>query len=122
MADPRIIEKWRIESEALRAELAEAKAERDALLNAADMMRDEFLRIRAYAGSEIRGLCDRALADVQRRVPVLVELENATAERDKLRALVQEAVADRITEQHRPISEVQINVWLTRARETIGGE
>lgn len=46
-------------------------------LDTLDLMRDEFLRIRACPGvnTEVVGLCNRALANVERNVPILVENE-----------------------------------------------
>lgn len=51
-----------------------------------DMFRDEFMRIRSCPGadSEIKGLCDRAVTDVERIVPLVVVAERLGKERDGL--------------------------------------
>ena len=48
-----------------------------------DLMRDEFMRIRACPGAneEIKGLCDRAISGVERRVPLIVEHDKLLAAR-----------------------------------------
>ncbi len=50
---------------------------RSAQTDRMDMWRDEFLRIKACPGCdrEIAGLCDRALSEIKRRVPLLVDAE-----------------------------------------------
>ena len=43
-----------------------------------DLMCDEFKRIKSCCNnSEVEGLCDRAISEIQRRVPIVTELEQA---------------------------------------------
>ncbi|MCP4528563.1 MAG: hypothetical protein GY833_22010 [Aestuariibacter sp.] len=61
-------------------QLATAWGTIDQLLDQLDLQADEFHRIRvATDNQEVAGLCDRALLDIQRRVPVLLELEETKA-------------------------------------------
>lgn len=76
-------------------------ADRDALLAQTDLMTDEFARIKALLhgsdapySSEIRDLCDRAISDVHRKVPVIADLERTAAERDALARRVGELEAE----------------------------
>lgn len=47
------------------------------LIDTLDLMRDEFMRIRAIAAGdtrdEVRGLCDRAISGIEQHVPVIVQ-------------------------------------------------
>lgn len=66
-----------------RAERAEATA---------DLMVDEFKRIRALVGStsEIAGLCDRAMKNTYQHVPVIVQRDAAEAEVKRLREALED--------------------------------
>jgi hypothetical protein len=52
-----------------------------------DLMRDEFIRIRACpcADSEIKGLCDRAISGIERTVPLTVEAERLAEQAESWR-------------------------------------
>jgi len=64
------------------------------------MHRDEFLRIKVLAKpspfdarmSEIAGICTRAISDIERTVPVVVECERLHAEAKRLRAALHEVL------------------------------
>lgn len=48
--------------------------------DALDLMHDEFLRIKALSpGGEIEGIADRGVSEIERRVPVITELEETKA-------------------------------------------
>lgn len=50
------------------------------LIDQVDLMKDEFLRIKAIADNqEIVGLCDRAISRTDQRVPVLKQRDDAEA-------------------------------------------
>jgi DNA repair exonuclease SbcCD ATPase subunit len=52
-----------------------------------DLMDDEFLRIKALTDSdEIKGLCDRAMASIEQKEPVIKQRDDAIRERDILKA------------------------------------
>ena len=54
-----------------------------------DLMCDEFKRIKACCNnSEIEGLCDRAISEIQRRVPIVKELEQVKNENSLLQAKI----------------------------------
>ena len=68
------------------------------LKNSYDLLRDEFKRIEAvFHGNvmpyaiEITGICQRAVSGIERTVPVTVELERVTAERDRAMACLRVA-------------------------------
>jgi len=76
-----------------RAERAEAEVSMKT--DTLDLMRDEFLRIKACTvchphdafAEEIADLCDRAIANLLQRVPVIVQRDKAEAELATLRLL-----------------------------------
>lgn len=59
--------------------IEEAARQTSQLFDSIDMLRDEILRIKACTSqSEVTQLCERALSDVQRKVPFLEDLEKLT--------------------------------------------
>ena len=75
-------------------QLPKVEKERDEAVDAADLMCDEFQRIRALVNrdSEIIGLCDRAISKIRQNVPVIVQRENAEYQLSQLRADFERAV------------------------------
>jgi len=61
-------------------------------INQIDMLRDEFLRIKANAGctAEIDGICVRALSDIKRRFPVVEENERRLTKLREARNLLED--------------------------------
>lgn len=59
-----------------------------------DLMRDEFIRIGACPGctSEIKGITERATADIEYHVPVTLERDKLERENNSLKTLLEEAV------------------------------
>lgn len=52
-----------------------------------DLMRDEFQRINALQpGPEIEALCNRAVSDIERNVPLILDLESTRRDLENLRA------------------------------------
>ena len=66
------------------------KNEIQKLTDTIDLMRDEFMRIKAcpsekWAKPEIDGLCDRAIKQINQHVPVIVQRDRAEAKALELR-------------------------------------
>ena len=67
-------------------ELSRALKEVENLTDKIDLWRDEFIRIKVITKNlEIIGLCNRALADIEQKVPVVVRCKELEEENNKLR-------------------------------------
>ena len=67
-------------------ELSRALKEVENLTDKIDLWRDEFIRIKTITKDlEIIGLCNRALADIEQKVPVVVRCKELEEENNKLR-------------------------------------
>ena len=66
-------------------ELSRALKEVENLTDKIDLWRDEFIRIKTVTKNlEIVGLCNRALTDIEQKVPVVVRCEELEEENNKL--------------------------------------
>lgn len=62
--------------DALTRQLQEAVEESGKQQDALDLMRDEFIRIKAITSSaETEGICDRAMSSIERTVPLVLHFE-----------------------------------------------
>jgi len=77
----------------------QVEKERNKLTDSLDLQRDEFKRINALVerDSEIAGLCERAIKDIEQRVPVIVQRDNFEQDRDSLKSKVEELEREKQT-------------------------
>lgn len=75
----------------LEQQLSKEREKSDRAQGVADMMRDEFLRIKALrASSEIDGICDRAIMEIETCVPIVVRAEKTEQALSEARREVKE--------------------------------
>ena len=74
------------------------KDEISKLTDTLDLMRDEFLRIKVCSVGEVTQLCERAIANIEQKVPVIVQRDKSERRNVVIRVALDELlrVAERI--------------------------